>query len=34
MGIEAGLPVEELIADWQASEADFCRRRAPYLLYE
>jgi uncharacterized protein YbbC (DUF1343 family) len=32
-GIVAGTPFEQLTAEWEAQQAEFRRRRAPYLLY-
>jgi uncharacterized protein YbbC (DUF1343 family) len=33
-GIMAGVPIEELVADWRNEVAEFRERRAAYLLYE
>jgi hypothetical protein len=30
----AGVPIEELVADWRNEVAEFRERRAAYLLYE
>jgi len=32
-GIRALRPAEEIVADWEAQEAEFRRQREPYLLY-
>jgi len=33
-GLVAGAPIDEMTASWPKVEADFARRREPYLLYE